>query len=72
MAENSKRGFSAMDEREQKEISRKGGEASGSGNSRGTSNRGLASADKETRQRVAREGGKASHGGGRRSNSNKS
>ncbi|HEY1114562.1 MAG TPA: KGG domain-containing protein [Chitinophagaceae bacterium] len=76
MADNSKRGFSAMDESDQKEISRKGGESSGDskreGSSRGTSKRGLASADKETRQRVAREGGKASHGGGRRSNSSRS
>jgi uncharacterized protein len=72
MAENSKRGFGAMDEREQKEIARKGGEASGGGgrsesSGQGNSKRGLASADKETRERVAREGGKSSHGGGRQS-----
>jgi general stress protein YciG len=71
MAENSKRGFGAMNEREQKEIARKGGESSGGGErssgSTGNSKRGLASADKETRQRVAREGGKSSHGGGRQS-----
>jgi uncharacterized protein len=67
MAENNmERGFGAMNEEEQREISRKGGEASGGGRSEGgrssesnSSNRGLASADRETRQRVASEGGKS-------------
>lgn len=71
MAENSNRDLGAMEERDQREVARKGGESSGEGrsgnNSGGTSKRGLASADKETRQRVARAGGKASHGGGRKS-----
>jgi general stress protein YciG len=60
-----------MDDEEQKDISRKGGEASGGGRrsegnevnqQSGTgSRRGLASADEETRQRVSSEGGRAAH-----------
>ena len=63
MAQNSKRGFGAMDEQQQNEISRKGGESSGGdrGNQNSVGGKGLASADQETRQRVSREGGKASH-----------
>lgn len=63
MAQNSKRGFGAMDDQQQKEISRKGGENSGGnrGNQNSGSGRGLASADQETRERVSSEGGKASH-----------
>lgn len=64
MAQNSKRGFGAMDEQQQNEISRKGGESSSNsnrGNQNSGSGKGLASADQETRERVSREGGKASH-----------
>ena len=62
MAQNSKRGFGAMDEQQQNEISRKGGESSGDDRGNQNSGRGreLAS-DQETKQRVSREGGKASH-----------
>jgi general stress protein YciG len=61
----SNRGFGAMDEEQQKEISRKGGESSGSerGGSRnqGSSERGFAAMDPEEQRRISSEGGKASH-----------
>ena len=61
MAQNSDRGFGAMDDQQQKEISSKGGQNSGGTQGGSSGNRGLASADQETRERVASEGGKASH-----------
>lgn len=67
MAENnSNRGFGAMNEEEQRELSRNDGESSGNGRSENgkqsesnNSNRGLASASRETRERVARVGGES-------------
>ena len=62
MAENSNRGFGAMSDQQQREISSKGGQNSDGGNQQNSGGgRGLASADQETRERVASEGGKASH-----------
>lgn len=59
----SQRGFGTMDDEQQKEISRKGGESSsgGSGNSQGSSERGFASMDPDEQRRISSEGGKASH-----------
>ncbi|KKQ61144.1 MAG: hypothetical protein US81_C0009G0008 [Parcubacteria group bacterium GW2011_GWE2_38_18] len=56
---NKKRGFGAMDPERQREIARKGGEASHSG--------GFASMDPERQREIARKGGASSHGGGRKS-----
>jgi uncharacterized protein len=64
MAQNSNRGFGAMDEEQQREIASKGGQSSGDNRGSQSSSgggRGLASADEETKQRVASEGGKAAH-----------
>jgi len=60
---NSERGFGAMDEEKQREISRKGGESSGGGRNsgQGSSERGFAAMDPEEQRRIASEGGKASH-----------
>ena len=62
----SERGFAGMDEDQQKEISRKGGESSGGGRSgssgsKGSSERGFAGMDPEEQRRISSEGGKASH-----------
>ena len=48
-----------MDPERQREIARKGGEASHSG--------GFASMDPERQREIARKGGASSHGGGRKS-----
>lgn len=63
MAENSNRGFGAMDDQKQKDIASKGGHNSGGNqNQQGSGEgRGLASADQETKERVASTGGKAAH-----------
>lgn len=50
---SSERGFAAMDEKKQREIARKGGEA--------------VSRNREHMAEIGRKGGKASHGGGRKS-----
>lgn len=56
------RGFGAMDPDKQREIAKKGGEASGGGNRGGdTSNRGFASMDEEKQKEIASKGGKAAH-----------
>jgi hypothetical protein len=63
MAQNQERGFGAMNEDEQREISRKGGESSG-GNQQNTSNRGFAAMDEEQQREIASKGGRASHESG--------
>lgn len=61
MAQNSNRGFGAMNDRQQREIASKGGRNSGGNRGGNSGGRGLASADQQTRERVSSEGGKASH-----------
>lgn len=70
MAENrnqdssSNRGFGAMDEGQQQEISRMGSESSESGRSEGKSgrsNRGFASMDPQKQKEIASLGGRAAH-----------
>ena len=60
---NSNRGFGSMNEQEQQDVSRKGGQSSGSernesGNrgQQGSSGRGLGLGNEDTNQRVSREG----------------
>ncbi|HEV8489425.1 MAG TPA: KGG domain-containing protein [Candidatus Limnocylindrales bacterium] len=80
---SSERGFAAMDEEKQREIARKGGEASAekqqrddegqfagtSGRGGGSSERGFAAMDDEKQREIARKGGQAS--GQSRSGSNR-
>ncbi|MDP2641005.1 MAG: KGG domain-containing protein [Candidatus Yanofskybacteria bacterium] len=61
MADTSKRGFASMDPEKQREIAKKGGEASHEG--------GFASMDPEKQREIARKGGEASRGGRRKSSS---
>lgn len=62
MAQNSNRGFGAMDDDKQRELSSKGGHSSHSGgNKGGSSDRGFASMDPDEQRKIASEGGKASH-----------
>jgi general stress protein YciG len=61
MAENSKRGFGAMDDEQQREIARKGGESSGGNQGGNSSSRGFGAMDAEEQRQISSEGGKASH-----------
>jgi len=61
MAEKSNRGFGAMDDEQQKEISRKGGQSSGGNQGGSSSNRGFGAMDPEEQRKISSEGGKASH-----------
>ncbi|MGN6165137.1 MAG: KGG domain-containing protein [Flavisolibacter sp.] len=66
--EQSSRGFDAMDNQQQQEISRMGGESSGDGRSEAgsersgrSSNRGFAAMDPGKQKEIASEGGRAAH-----------
>jgi general stress protein YciG len=61
MAENSNRGFGAMNDQQQREIASKGGQSSKGNQGGNSSDRGFASMDPDEQRRIASEGGKASH-----------